>query len=186
MSSPNPLDQLEFVQPAPRDVVLCDLDGLHEWRFLSPQWHVVETDPSLSTSRRQYSELHLDLVAKRVYNYYLYNIALVVFLIASLSVLSFCIELEDLANRTSITLTLLLTSVAFKITLSEKLPNVAYLTLLDQYILWSLGMYMCMCMSSVIVEYSLSSSVSLSLSLTHTHNRSINQSFSTASRCFKD
>jgi hypothetical protein len=138
ISSPNPLTDLGFVQPAAKDVVLCNLDGLHEWRFLSPEWSTEETDPALSTSGRQYSELHLDLVAKRVYNYYLYNIALVVFLIASLSVLSFCVELQDLANRTSITLTLLLTSVAFKITLSEKLPNVAYLTLLDQYILWSL------------------------------------------------
>jgi hypothetical protein len=55
---------------------------------------------------------------------------------ASLSCLSFVISLKDIAARSDVTLTLLLTVVAFKLLLSDTLPKVAYLTFLDKYTLF--------------------------------------------------
>lgn len=69
--------------------------------------------------------------------YYMWNIGLPNFLLSLLVFTSFAIERQDLADRLSVTLTLVLTSVAFKYMVSQELPRISYLTLLDVYVLVS-------------------------------------------------
>ena len=58
-----------------------------------------------------------------------------VFIITSSLLVSFVVPIDELANRCSITLTLLLAMVAFKYVVSEKLPNISYATIIDWYVL---------------------------------------------------
>lgn len=59
------------------------------------------------------------------------------FLLSVLVFTSWAIPAEELADRLSVTLTLVLTSVAFKYMVAQELPKISYLTLLDKYILMS-------------------------------------------------
>ena len=52
---------------------------------------------------------------------------------------SLTIRRENISNRLSVTITLMLTMVAFRFALNSILPNVPYLTWMDHYITFSLG-----------------------------------------------
>lgn len=71
-------------------------------------------------------------VTRQPWNYII-NIMFILFTTAVLSALSFVISLKEVADRSSVTLTLLLTVVAFKLLLADTLPKVSYLTYLDWY-----------------------------------------------------
>ena len=77
--------------------------------------------------------------ARRKYNYYLWNIASMVNMISILAFTSFSIDRSDIGKRLSVSLTLLLTVVAFKNFVSSILPKVSYLTLLDKYVLFNVA-----------------------------------------------
>eukprot|EP00039_Didymoeca_costata_P016026 m.279950 g.279950 ORF g.279950 m.279950 type:complete len:820 (+) comp16323_c12_seq1:226-2685(+) len=66
---------------------------------------------------------------------YIYNVILIMFMTATLVAGAFFVPINDLADRAAITLTILLTAVAFKLVLQDGLPQVSYLTLLDKYVL---------------------------------------------------
>lgn len=67
--------------------------------------------------------------------YYTSNVEFPVAVITVLSVAVVSIEPGLVDGRLSVTLTLLLTAVAYKLIISDLVPNVAYLTLLDKYVL---------------------------------------------------
>ncbi|XP_078671027.1 gamma-aminobutyric acid receptor subunit beta-like [Branchiostoma floridae x Branchiostoma belcheri] len=67
--------------------------------------------------------------------FYIWNTALILLLIMLVSFAVFSIPIEDLDRRLTNTFTLLLTTVAFKLVVSQYLPTVPYLTLLDKYVL---------------------------------------------------
>ncbi|XP_075242327.1 uncharacterized protein LOC142337115 [Convolutriloba macropyga] len=71
----------------------------------------------------------------RKMKFFFYNAYLVMFFITGLSFTGFCINPVDVKFRIGGTLTLLLTSVAFKIAVSNTLPTISYLTKLDVYVL---------------------------------------------------
>ena len=56
------------------------------------------------------------------------------FIVTSCLFASFAVPAEHFADRCSITVTLLLAQVAFKYVVSDKLPNIDYLTYIDQYV----------------------------------------------------
>ena len=68
---------------------------------------------------------------------YITKIALIVFLTTLLTWSVYMVPIRDVADRGSITLTLLLTAVAFQLVLQDDLPKVPYLTYLDKYVLAS-------------------------------------------------
>ncbi len=61
-------------------------------------------------------------------------------MITAMTLTSFIIPSNSLADRMSVNLTLLLTAVAFKFVVSQSLPHISYLTLLDKYVLTSFVM----------------------------------------------
>ena len=65
-------------------------------------------------------------------------------LITLLTFTTFVVEVDAVGDRLQITLTLLLTSVAFKYYVQQFLPTVSYLTFLDKYILACLIFQFCM------------------------------------------
>eukprot|EP00455_Lapot_gusevi_P034578 TRINITY_DN3817_c0_g2_i2.p1 TRINITY_DN3817_c0_g2~~TRINITY_DN3817_c0_g2_i2.p1 ORF type:complete len:366 (+),score=59.01 TRINITY_DN3817_c0_g2_i2:78-1175(+) len=125
--------QVQFQCPS-HDKIRMNAATLPEWRFVAPSFEVVTTDPLHSTKRATYSEFHFRLRAIRNSGYYVWNVAAVVFLIVTLSLISFTIPPSEISDRLSITLTLMLTAVAFKLVVAESLPKMSGLTLLDKYV----------------------------------------------------
>lgn len=82
-----------------------------------------------------YAAVRACVVVERRPGYFISNVALPSWIATTLSALSFAVPREDLADRLSITLTMLLTAAAYKIIVSSSLPPIASLTLLDTYVL---------------------------------------------------
>ena len=71
--------------------------------------------------------------------FYLVNFCSVVLLIGLFALSVVAIAFDDFGGRTSITMTLLLTLVAFKFVMTTYVPPTSYLTLLDTYMILAIG-----------------------------------------------
>ena len=78
--------------------------------------------------------LNISLLAMRRPEYYLWNIEVPMFVLTSLTGLTWAVPPTDVADRLSVSLTLVLTAVAYKLTVAANIPQVAYLTLLDKFV----------------------------------------------------
>ncbi|XP_070560479.1 cys-loop ligand-gated ion channel-like isoform X3 [Ptychodera flava] len=105
--------------------------GAQEWDLHK---HVisqaVDEDRELTGSHRKYPMYHITAHVQRRIGFYLWNVALIMFLIMCMTFASFSVDPFEPADRLSVTLTLLLTSVAFKFVVSQSLPTISYLTIL--------------------------------------------------------
>ena len=119
-------------------------DNIHTWNFYAKQaWdlkrHVItETltlKPTEGSSANSYPQYRIQVNVMRQYEFYLYNVSLLMCLITALTFTSFAVKADSPGDRIQITLTLLLTSVAFKYYVHQFVPTVSYLTFLDKYIL---------------------------------------------------
>jgi hypothetical protein len=84
---------------------------------------------------------------------WLWNVLLILFMIGTLSLSSFLIPVHELADRGTVTMTLLLTVVAFKLLLSDNLPKVSYLTLLDNYVLAAFMFIFFVAIESIVMAF---------------------------------
>ena len=100
---------------------------ISEWALCKPTVHL---------STKHATAVHI--LVKRRAKFFLVNVVSPVCAITLLSPLTFTCELEANSDRLGITLTLLLTSVAFKLVTAEMLPKVPYLTRLDYLMLGSM------------------------------------------------
>ena len=87
------------------------------------------------SSEHKFPLYTVQLHVRRKYGFYMYNIALLMCLITALTFATFSVEADAIGDRIQITLTLLLTSVAFKYYVQQFVPTVSYLTFLEKYIL---------------------------------------------------
>lgn len=88
-------------------------------------------DSSTSTVRPQ---LVLSISISRCSSYFFWNIEALMFLLTLMGGATFACE-RSAADRLGLSLTLVLTAVAFKFVISADLPKISYLTLLDKYVL---------------------------------------------------
>lgn len=118
----------------------CDVSEFgdsHEWTLFE---HVDSQESELNTQEMNSkkftrSKITLTCHVARKAGYFFWNVALIMFCITSLTFCSFTVDKDSSKDRLGITLTLLLTSVAFKMVVSKSLPTISYLTTLDIYIL---------------------------------------------------
>lgn len=130
--------QVQLVKDPIRD------DNIRTWNFTARQeWelqqHVLvestQNEPEEASSPNIFPLYKIRLHVKRQYGFYLYNVASIMCLITALTFTSFAVGVDSIGDRIQITLTLLLTSVAFKYYVQQFVPTVSYLTLMDKYIL---------------------------------------------------
>lgn len=81
-----------------------------------------------------YATLNIFVTLSRRPGFYLWSVALPLALLVLLAFISVFMPISDLDNRLQITLTLLLTFVAFKIVVSQYVPAPSYQTWLDMYV----------------------------------------------------
>ena len=113
--------------------------------WLAPRGHEAVTVRAGHTDERhrgaadgqRFSTLTIEITLKRRHQFYMYNVVLPFNLFVCLSFISFAVEIPGgiLSDRTTITLNMVLTAAAFKVVVSNYIPAVGYLTLLDAYLL---------------------------------------------------
>lgn len=87
----------------------------------------------------KFSTAVVTVLLKQSPNFYLLNTTIVLFFLPVLSALSIFVEVDSVADRMSIVLTLLLTMSAYKVSISEWVPQKDYLTYIDWYVLIGFG-----------------------------------------------
>lgn len=93
------------------------------------------THPLRSSSRREYSMLRISCRIDRLANYWLLNVIFPLFIVTTSLFASFQLDYTDINGRCSNNLTILLALVAFKYVISDRLPAISYLTVIDTYLL---------------------------------------------------
>ena len=89
----------------------------------------------LSVMRDRHSAIFFACSVKRKPGYFFWNIFLMMFLITTLMFTAFAIPATNPHNRLAVTLTLLLTAIAFKFIINKSIPQIPYLTYLDIYVI---------------------------------------------------
>ena len=82
--------------------------------------------------------LHVAVIAKRIPDYYVWNVFFLMFLIVCMEGGAFvALDPSEVGDRFSVTLTLTLVAVAYKYVVADYLPHLSYFTLCDKYIMAS-------------------------------------------------
>ena len=104
------------------------------------------THESESTSELTYPVLAAEFCVIRKISYWNFNFVFPVFCFVLVSILSFSIPVDDIADRLSVVVAMMLTTVAYKYTLADKLPEISYLTAVDYYVMSCQFLMMCQCL----------------------------------------
>lgn len=104
-----------------------------EWMIHEPKFEIIKKKIGPIT---QYSQINLSIKLQRIPKAYFWRMLLFLILLTAMSLISFSIDiLISGADRISFLIVLLLTAVAYQFAISNDLPTVSYLTLMDKYIL---------------------------------------------------
>lgn len=104
------------------------------WDFQDTQSIASRSDAASSATGKIYCQIKYSIILKRLPSYHVWNILVPTFSICSLSFLAFCFPPDNLSDRLSVALTLLLTAAAYKVFTAQILPAISYLTYADIYI----------------------------------------------------
>jgi hypothetical protein len=105
-----------------------------------------------SCSGRVYPVLNVSVVVRRWPSYFLWNVGLPILVISLLSFSAFAIPAADIADRLGVSLTLLLTIMAFKYVITDRLPNFNNLTYVDHYMLICTAFVILVCVTNLLAS----------------------------------
>jgi len=110
--------------------------NLSEWKVAE----YVESIPSQSNGENSASGLSYPMftfrvLARRKWRYYFWNVYFMLFLLVTMAGTAF--STTDFSFRVSTIITLVLAVVTFKLTVSQLIPRISYITSLDRYVLIS-------------------------------------------------
>ena len=91
--------------------------------------HMLDRDVSLLT---------LTINAERIPIYYIYRVFLPLLLVVAMSWIVFWVPVGKLEFQIGLGATAMLTTIAFTLSISSKLPDLNYLTILDKMLIWAL------------------------------------------------
>jgi len=90
------------------------------------------------SDRKGTAKTSVRLRATRKSQYYITNIVGMMCILNLMCIAAFGVEVPDIADRLSVTMTMMLTAVAFKFIVGDQLPKVSYNTYLDFYLLYTM------------------------------------------------
>lgn len=104
------------------------------FKFMSTNVEERLSDPNISSAGSIYCNLVVKMFFLRESAWYWYNVTVPTGIFTLLTAGTFFVPHDEVADRLSVCLTMLLTTAAYKITVAAKLPEISYLTILDKYI----------------------------------------------------
>ena len=119
--------------------------GHSEWDLLQPALFVdyVSKTHNITGATQTRTRITLAMGVQRASSYFLINIMGLMGTLCAASFTAFFMPPDDLNARATFVVTLLLTLVAVKLLVSERLPQIAYVTLLDRYALTMIASMFC-------------------------------------------
>jgi hypothetical protein len=108
---------------------------LAQWKILGLKATLQRRE--LGKTGKYISEIEIDLIVQRRYRYYIWKVFLPLLFMVAIAYSAFWIKISDYYTQISITLTAILTEIAFLFAISGTLPKVPYLTFIDAFFLVS-------------------------------------------------
>ena len=111
---------------------------LAKWEFMSPvsQSDVIISPTPSAGVHLKFSKFVLNIPVRRLSGYYFYNVFGTAFMLTSLQAAGFALPRESLEGRLAIMMTLVLTQLAFKFAIMDRLPSIPYLSIMDKYLMF--------------------------------------------------
>jgi Neurotransmitter-gated ion-channel ligand binding domain len=156
-----------FLQPFldERDTVAMTYDEANSGVGTEPfvelaQWKILGFNASqqrreLGRTSKQIPELEIDLQVQRRSRYYIWKVFLPLIVMVAIAYSAFWIKIGDYYTQISITLTAILTEIAFLFAISSSLPKVPYLTFIDAFFLVSFFFSFASMLELVVVHQAL-------------------------------
>jgi hypothetical protein len=107
---------------------------------------------TIAKTGQKISELEIDVVVQRRYRYYIWKVFLPLLAMVAIAYSAFWIKISDYYTQISITLTAILTEIAFLFAISSSLPKVPYLTFIDAFFLVSFT-FSCTCIIELVAVH---------------------------------
>jgi hypothetical protein len=123
---------------------------LAQWKILGVQG--AEQRHAIAKTGKSISELEIDVVVQRRYRYYIWKVFLPLLAMVAIAYSAFWIKTSDYYTQISITLTAILTEIAFLFAISSSLPKVPYLTFIDAFFLMSFA-FSCACIVELVAVH---------------------------------
>jgi hypothetical protein len=153
-----------FVEPLldERDTITLEYDNqvggvgtepfveLAQWKILGLQGAAQRH--AIARTGKSISELEIDVVVQRRYWYYIWKVFLPLLAMVAIAYSAFWIKTSDYYTQISITLTAILTEIAFLFAISSSLPKVPYLTFIDAFFLMSFA-FSCACIVELVAVH---------------------------------
>ena len=108
---------------------------LAQWKILG--FKANQQRREIGKTGKQIPELEIDLQVRRKSRYYIWKVFLPLIVMVAIAYSAFWIKIGDYYTQISITLTAILTEIAFLFAISSSLPKVPYLTFIDAFFLVS-------------------------------------------------
>ena len=125
---------------------------LHEWEVRAVSADFTHTDAAQSAKAESYASIVVQIDVGRRSAYHVWNGGLVMFAIVSLAPLGYKIDaVAAYGERLGHLMTLVLTAVAFKLVIQDRLPEVSYLTAMDKYFMACFGFLASLALAAFVV-----------------------------------
>eukprot|EP00854_Cymbomonas_tetramitiformis_P012350 gene12350-14587_t len=136
------MKDMRYVPPEGQGTVCSierELCPCSDWTWRGASVVMTGTDPALSKQGNSYAQLIVVFHLARVWEPYFYRIGVFVILLIWSSITPFVLDpIEDYADRMGIVWTILLTQVAFQLTIQGSLPMARHMSLLEVLVMVSI------------------------------------------------
>ncbi len=122
---------------------------LPEWKIEAVQVRELEKYYNFMDAR--YSRYRIEILVSRRSGFYVWKVIVIEAMILVLSWVIFLMDAGEIGNRSAVSVTLLLATVAFSYVVSGITPRVSYLTLLDWFLLGCFGLIFLSMLETVVV-----------------------------------
>lgn len=156
ITSEYPQSQLEIAEDKEEISLLnsaCFVDE-QEWQlcdFVTMRKKPTRKDFS-QRKRVTFPGLSAGCCAIRRWKFFVWNMVLVMGFISSTSIATFAVDNNLTQNRLQLSITLMLTTVAFRIVTNQGLPKISYNTILDVYLLFSMLFTYTVCIWHAVIS----------------------------------
>jgi hypothetical protein len=121
------------------------------------QWNILGVNGAaqrhaIAKTGKDISEVEIDVVVRRRYRYYIWKVFLPLLAMVAIAYSAFWIKTSDYYTQISITMTAILTEIAFLFAISSSLPKVPYLTFIDAFFLMSFT-FSCACIVELVAVH---------------------------------
>ncbi len=106
----------------------------------------------IARTGKMISGLEINVVVKRRYRYYIWKVFVPLLAMVAIAYSAFWIKTSDYYTQISITMTAILTEIAFLFAISSSLPKVPYLTFIDAFFLVSFA-FSCACIVELVAVH---------------------------------